>query len=646
MRGVSNTPNENCTEKVSGNKCIFPFTYNGARYNKCILERNSNSTGWCPTKIDPEENILPGHTGICSEYCSFEPEQVDSAWNVVTVVLVSVVVVLLLIIMILLVEKFLKYKKNNLHTRNFRNLKHVDESETPQPLKSSMKRQSIDSGDNRKEHGGIVVERKKCLSRQVSTASKVTISENVSVHPFPSEEEEDPNEFVHKLTRQMSLTDENEEVFLRKNIFQRQMTGDPQFINYTLSLNEQVKILPYNSKYEIKREFFTEKEILGSGNFGYVFLGEARSLFYPKSITPVAIKTMTDVADTDSVRALLCEIKIMSQIELDVNLVNMVACCSSQFVRTGEIWLLMEFCQLGDIKNFLIEHRSDLIRSENRKNSRGSWTPVKKLIEPVGNRVLVQWAYDIAMGMRYLARKHIMHGDLAARNILISAGEDGLVAKVCDFGLSKHFYDDISYKKTKRKYVPWKWMALEYLEDARFTMTSDVWSYGVVVWELFSLGKEPYPGKSYNEMLKLFKSGYRLPCPEEVQNIKSWSALEVYKKITEPCFIGDPLSRCTFSKIVDIIDTELTEEEKIRYEMLKGKYLALGKMRRGSIAALHRTAMTQTSIQEQEKTIQEFLNHHQKLSTSNEEVEAEAEAEEEIEMRPTRHNYRRLTSVF
>ena len=99
-----------------------------------------------------------------------------------------------------------------------------------------------------------------------------------------------------------------------------------------------------------------------------------------------------------------------------------------------------------------------------------------------------------------------------------------LVAKVSDFGLSKTFYDNIRYKKQKRQYVPWKWMALEYLQTGCLTITSDVWSYGIVIWELFSLGKEPYVGKNVEDMILQLKDGYHLPCPEEVKQVKKYQA--------------------------------------------------------------------------------------------------------------------------
>ena len=108
------------------------------------------------------------------------------------------------------------------------------------------------------------------------------------------------------------------------------------------------------------------------------------------------------------------------------------------------------------------------------------------------------------------------------------------MAKVSDFGLSKTFYDNVRYKKRFRHYVPWKWMAIEYLKDACFTMKSDVWSYGVVLWEIFSLGQEPYAGKSIEEVITQIKTGYRMPCPDEVVDV-AW-ADDVYRDVMKKCW--------------------------------------------------------------------------------------------------------------
>ena len=186
------------------------------------------------------------------------------------------------------------------------------------------------------------------------------------------------------------------------------------------------------------------------------------------------------------------------------------------------------------------------------------------------NRLLFIWTHHIAKGMEYFSQKRVMHGDLAARNVLLTEWDSGnIVAKIADFGLSKRFYDNIIYTKQQRKDVPWKWMAPEYLDKNAFTMNSDVWSFGVVLWELFSLGKEPYPRKSFKEVTADIKQGSFLPYPEvHYAYVPRWNLETTYKRIAQRCFHLNPFQRSTFTELVHILNAEMKDYEKKVYEKL------------------------------------------------------------------------------
>ena len=163
--------------------------------------------------------------------------------------------------------------------------------------------------------------------------------------------------------------------------------------------------------------------------------------------------------------------------------------------------------------------------------------------------------------MEYLFLKKIMHGDLAARNILISNLDgENYVAKVTDFGLSKAFYDKTSYLKEERRNVPWKWMDVDFLETSIFTMSSDVWSFGVVFWEMLSIGRTPYAGCNANDTIKEIKSGYRLPPPIEISQLQ-W-LVKCYNEVTKMCWHPKPKQRSSFANLVETFETYLKSEEK------------------------------------------------------------------------------------
>merc|ERR1719350_1040362 len=185
--------------------------------------------------------------------------------------------------------------------------------------------------------------------------------------------------------------------------------------------------------------------------------------------------------------------------------------------------------------------------------------------------------------MDYLASKNIMHGDLAARNILICKHENdkSYLAKIADFGLSKAFCEKASYLKQERKNIPWKWMAVDYFETEVLTLSSDVWSFGVVFWEMLSFGQLPYAGRDAVDTIKEIKAGFRLPVPDEVKET-NW-LVKCYNDVTKMCLQLDPNQRCSFSDLVKTFETYLMSEEKENYERLEQSVIeSQKKMSKGS----------------------------------------------------------------
>ena len=257
----------------------------------------------------------------------------------------------------------------------------------------------------------------------------------------------------------------------------------------------------------------------------------------------------------------LGEIKIMSHINPHINLVSMIGACTSELSKDGCAWLLIEFCHHGDLRSYLIENETKIL-SGNQTDS-------------INSRCLIKWSHHIANGMQYLAENHIMHGDLAARNVVLDTDpiESGsLIAMVADFGLSKRFYGDVTYEKQNRLLVPWKWMALEYLIRDKFTLNSDVWSFGVLFWEMLSFGRTPYGQQGYDEVLEKLENGKYLECPKQIAPIESWNAKQLYQTIKKSCFTADPFDRASFSTILSVFETELTNEELDHFKKISDSY--------------------------------------------------------------------------
>uniref|UniRef100_A0A8W7JAA2 receptor protein-tyrosine kinase n=1 Tax=Anopheles albimanus TaxID=7167 RepID=A0A8W7JAA2_ANOAL len=194
-------------------------------------------------------------------------------------------------------------------------------------------------------------------------------------------------------------------------------------------------------------------------------------------------------------------------------------------------------------------------------------------VRTVNTTDLVCWASQIAAGMEYLASRKVLHGDLAARNILLC--EDNVV-KICDFGLARSMYKSDNYKKKGEAPLPFKWLALECISDNVFSTYSDVWAYGIVLWELFSLGKVPYPGMEANqELYNKLRDGYRMDKPQ-------FSNQDIYD-IMLNCWNVKPDSRPSFKDLKSRFNAMLPDEMRDHYMELNEPYLAMNaeKIERG-----------------------------------------------------------------
>nr|XP_045605400.1 vascular endothelial growth factor receptor kdr-like [Procambarus clarkii] len=177
---------------------------------------------------------------------------------------------------------------------------------------------------------------------------------------------------------------------------------------------------------------------------------------------------------------------------------------------------------------------------------------------------LLCWAFQVARGMEYLGFKKVLHGDLAARNVLLAERN---IVKISDFGLSKDVYKIQNYKKKSDGPVPVKWLALECLKDGVFSIQSDVWAFGVVMWEIFSLGRSPYPGVDLDEnFIKMLENGVRLEKPR-------YSTDGLYGIMLD-CWRANPLERPSFLHLQHTLGEIMGETEKQYYLELNKPYQA------------------------------------------------------------------------
>uniref|UniRef100_A0A4W3K7Y6 Tyrosine-protein kinase receptor n=1 Tax=Callorhinchus milii TaxID=7868 RepID=A0A4W3K7Y6_CALMI len=300
------------------------------------------------------------------------------------------------------------------------------------------------------------------------------------------------------------------------------------------------KMASLNELKEVPRKHISLLRALGHGAFGEVYEGHVVGIGGESVPLQVAIKTLPEICSEQDEMDFLMEALIISKF----NHQNIVRCIGVSLQALPR-FILLELMTGGDMKTFLRENR-----------------PKATQISTLTMLDLLSMAKDIACGCKYLEDNHFIHRDIAARNCLLACTGASRAAKIGDFGMARDIYRASYYRKGGRAMLPVKWMPPEAFLEGIFTSKTDTWSFGVLLWEILSLGYMPYPCKSNQEVLEFVTSGRRMDPPKNCPG-------PVYRIMTQ-CWQHRPEHRPDFGTVLervnyctqdpDIINTSLPVE--------------------------------------------------------------------------------------
>jgi len=286
-----------------------------------------------------------------------------------------------------------------------------------------------------------------------------------------------------------------------------------------------------NDDFNLDRDKLALVRLLGTGNFGQV-----SKAIYGASHSEVAVKSLKDNASPKDLQDMLSELDVMKSLQPHPHVVGLIGCC----IEKEPLLIVLEYLPYGDLLGYLRKSRGH----EDTYNT-GEKRPNSRLTE----KDLLSFAWMIADGMSYLARMKVVHRDLAARNVLVGENK---VCKISDFGLARGLEEDVYTRRTQAR-LPVKWMPPESLFHGESTTMSDVWSYGIVMWEVFTIGESPYPGVPSRNVAGLLQTGYRMPRPRHI-------SAELYSIMTE-CWEEEPQKRPTFGWLCSAVKRLLDDHK-------------------------------------------------------------------------------------
>lgn len=320
---------------------------------------------------------------------------------------------------------------------------------------------------------------------------------------------------------------------------QSQSSGNPTYEQILVSseympLNQATK----SRIWEIRREQVHIMEMIGKGAFSQVAKAVAfLNINGTEGQITVAVKMLKENAPESDRKDLLSELELMKKLKPHPHVIKLMGCITN----SDPLLVLIEHIPYGDLLGYLRKSRG--------LNDTYFKDPDVKPETNLTSEQLVRFAWQIADGMKYLSSNKIIHRDLAARNVLVGEGEE---CKVTDFGMARNVGQDDIYTRRSGGRLPVKWTAYEGLLYGTYTTQSDVWSFGVVLYEIFTIGGSPYPGIKGREIADKLQKGYRMQKPKHVD--------EQLHQIMFQCWQEDPNLRPTFSNLADTLKKLIQNE--------------------------------------------------------------------------------------
>ncbi|XP_074062267.1 angiopoietin-1 receptor isoform X2 [Macrotis lagotis] len=321
-----------------------------------------------------------------------------------------------------------------------------------------------------------------------------------------------------------------------------------QFNSGTLVLNRKAKNNPDPTIYPVLDwNDIKFQDVIGEGNFGQVLKARIKK---DGLRMDAAIKRMKEYASKDDHRDFAGELEVLCKLGHHPNIINLLGACEHR----GYLYLAIEYAPHGNLLDFL--RKSRVLETD------PAFAIANSTASTLSSQQLLHFAADVARGMDYLSQKQFIHRDLAARNILVG---ENYIAKIADFGLSRG--QEVYVKKTMGR-LPVRWMAIESLNYSVYTTNSDVWSYGVLLWEIVSLGGTPYCGMTCAELYEKLPQGYRLEKPLNCDD-------EVYDLMRQ-CWREKPYERPSFAQILVSLNRMLEERKTYVNTTLYEKFTYAG----------------------------------------------------------------------